>query len=148
MAIASMHNVWMSTCFQIFIPELRVDHFDGDPRIWMKCYSIFPATIDRAPIISSEKMIDLQSLLTGEAKDLVGGYGCNGDLYASALHRLQEHFGNPKRIVNAFLENLIRFKSPNLTHPEGCILLFFSFGNCGHLSATEFIHDLHSTTNL
>ena len=67
---------------------------------------------------SSEKMIHLQSLLTGEAKALVDGYGCNGDLYASAVHRLQEHFGNPKRIVNAFLEKLNRFKSPNLSHPE------------------------------
>ena len=43
---------------------------------------------------SPEKMIQLQSLLTGEAKALEDGYGCNGDLYASAINRLQEHFGN------------------------------------------------------
>ena len=89
---------------------MHADHFDGDPLSWMKWYSIFQATIDRAPIASSEKMIHLQSLLTGEAKALVDGYGCNGDLYASAIHCLQEHFGNPKRIVNAFLEKLNRFK--------------------------------------
>ena len=74
---------------------------------------------------SFEKMIHLKSLLTGEAKALVDGYGCKGDLYASAIHRLQEHLGNPKRIVNAFLEKLNRFKSPNLSHPESYTSLLF-----------------------
>ena len=118
----------MSTCFQKSVPKLHADHFDGDPIRWMKWYSIFQATIDKVPMTSSEKITHLQSLLTGEAKALVDGYGCNGDLYASALHRLHEHFENPKRIVNVFLEKLNRFKSPNLLHPESYThtsLLFF-----------------------
>ena len=99
----------MSTCIQKNVPKLHADHLDGDPMNWMKWYSIFQATIDKAPMTPSEKMIHLQSLLTGEAKALVDGYGCNGDLYASALHRLQEPFGNPKQIVNSSLEKLIQF---------------------------------------
>ena len=103
MPFASILKVSMSTSFQKFVPKLHADHFDGDPISWMKWYSIFQATIDRAPITSSEKMIHLQSLFTGDAKALVDGCGCNVDLYALALNRLQEHFGNPKRTVNAFL---------------------------------------------
>ena len=34
----------------------------------MNWYGIFQATIDRAPMTSSEKMTHLQSLITGEAK--------------------------------------------------------------------------------
>ena len=55
---------------------------------------------------SAEKMIHVQSLLRGEGKALVDAYDCNGDLYAAALSRLQEHFGNSKSIVNAFHEKL------------------------------------------
>ena len=149
MPFAPIHSASMSTCFQKSVPKLHANHFDGDPISWMKWYSIFQATIDRAPMTSSEKMIHLQSLLTGEAKALVDGYGCNGDLYASALHRLQEHFGYPKRIVNAFLEKLNRFKSPNLSHPESythfsssLLTMVDTFQQLG------FVHDLHSTTNL
>ena len=149
MPFASIHNVSRSTCFQKSVPKLFADHFDGDPMSWMKWYSILQATIDKALMTPSEMMIHLQSLLTGETKALVDCYGCNGDLYASALHRLEEHFGNPKRIVNVFLEKLNRFKSANLSHPVS-YLRFSSFlltmvDTFQHLG---FIHDLHSTSNL
>ena len=115
----------------------------------MKWYSIFQATIDNAPLTPSEKIIHPQSLLTGEAKALVDGYGCNGDLYASALQRLQEHSRNPKRILKAFLEKLNRPKSPNSSHLQShthfssfLLTLVDSFQQLG------FIHDLHSATNL
>ena len=149
MSFAPIHSASISTCFQNSVPKLHADHFDGDPISWMKWYSIFQATFDRAPMTSSEKMIHLQSLLTGEAKALVDGYGCNGDLYASALHRLQEHFGNPKRIVNAFLEKLNRFKSPKLSHPES-YTQFSSFllTMVDTFQQLGFVHDLHSTNNL
>ena len=98
---------------------------------------------------SSEKIFHLQSSLTSEAKALVDGYGCNGDLYASALHRLQEHFGNPKRIVNAFLEKLNRFKSHNLSHPESYThFSSFLLTMVDTFQQLGFVHDLHSTTNL
>ena len=41
-----------------------------------------------------DKVIDLQSLLSNEAKALVEGYGCNGDLYVSEINRFQEHLVN------------------------------------------------------
>ena len=95
---------------------------------------------------SPEKMIHLQSLLTGEANALVDGYGCNGDLYVSAINRIQDLFGNPKRIVNAFLEKLSSFEAPNIAHPES-YTQFSSFLST-MVDQLGFIHDLHSTTNL
>ena len=145
----SGQSVSMSTCFQKSVPKLNADHFNGDSLSWIKWFSTFQATIDRAPMASPEKMIHLQSLLTGEAKAPVDGYGCTGDLYVSAKNRLQEHFGNPKRIVNAFLEKLSSFKAPNLAHPEN-YTQFSSFvlTILDTFSQLGFIHDLHSTTNL
>ena len=142
----------MSTCFQKSKPKLHADHFYGDPMRLMKWYSIFQATFDKAPMTPSEKMIHLQSLLTGDAKALVDGYGCNGDLFASALQRLQEHFGNPKRNVNAFLEKLNRFKSSILSHPErpDFVPTYTRFSSflLETFQQLGFINDLHSTTNL
>ena len=86
---ASYQNpISMSTCFQKSEPNLQATKFDGNPLDWMKWFSIFPAAIDRSPMSLSEKMIHLQSLLTGEAKSLIDGYGCNGSLYVPALNRL------------------------------------------------------------
>ena len=96
----------MSVCFQQSVPKLHAETLNSDPMKWIKWCSIFKATIDQSPMSSAEKMIHLQSLLTGEAKALVDGCGCNGDLYTAALSRLQEHFGNSKRIVNAFLDKV------------------------------------------
>ena len=97
---------------------------------------------------SAEKMIHLQSLLVGEAKALVDGYGCNGSLYAPALARLEEHIGNPFRIVNAFLKKLSHFRPPNLTIPELYAVLCFPLTLVDTLQQLGFNHYIHSTTNV
>ena len=93
-----------------------------------------------------DKMIHLQSLLTGEAKALVDDFGCSGDLYAAAPSRLQEHFGSSMRIVNAFLDKFSNFRNPNLSNPESytqyssfLLTLVDTFQQLG------FIHDFQST---
>ena len=104
----------------------------------MEWLSTFQATIDRAPMTSPEKIIHVQSLLSGEAKALVDGYGYNGDLYVSAINRLQENFGNPKLIVNAFLEKL-KFQSPKPSSSRKLHrVFFFPFNNGGHLLPIRF----------
>ena len=69
-----------SVLFQKPKPKLHAETFKGDTMKWIKWYSIFKATIDQSRMSSAEQMSRLQSLLTGEAKALVDGYGCNGDL--------------------------------------------------------------------
>ena len=146
---ASYQNpISMSACFQKSVPKLQAAKFDGNPLHWVKWFSIFQATIDCSPMSLSEKMIHLQSLLTGEAKHLKDGYGCDGSVYVPALNCLEEHFGNRNRIVNAFLDKLSQFKSPNLTVPESytqfsafLLTLVDTFQQLG------FNHDIHSTTN-
>ena len=139
----------ISVCFQKSVPILHAETFKGDQMKWIKWCGNFKATVDQSPMSSAEKLIHLQSLLTEEAKALVDGYGCNSDLYSAALSRLQEHFGNSKRIVNAFLDILSNFRNPNLSNPERftqysslLLTLVDTFQQLG------FIHDLHSTINM
>ena len=94
-------------------------------------------------------MIHLQSLLTGEAKVLVDGYGCNGDLYAAALSRLQEYFGISKRIINAFLDKLSNFGNPNLSNLENYTQYSsFLLTLVDTFQQLCFIQDHHSTINM
>ena len=51
-------------------------------------------------------MTHLQSLLTGQEKSLVKGYGCNGQCYYQALADLKKKYGKSSVIVNAYLEKL------------------------------------------
>ena len=135
----------MSTCFEKSVPKLQATKIDGNPLDWMKWFSTFPATIDRSPMSLSKKMINLQSLLTGEAKSLIDGYGCNGSLYVPALNCLEEHFGNPNRIVNAFLDKLSQFKPPNLTVPESYTQFSaFLLTLVDIFQQVGFNHDIHS----
>ena len=69
-----------SVCFQKSVPKLHAETFNGDPMKWIKWYSIFKATIDQSPMSSADKIIHLKLLLSGEAKAIVDGYDCNGDL--------------------------------------------------------------------
>ena len=71
----------MSTCFQKSLPKLIADHFSGDPLSRRKYFSTFQATTDRTPLTPPKKRNHLHLLLSGKAKVLVDGYGCNGDLY-------------------------------------------------------------------
>ena len=139
----------MSSFFQKSVPKLQATKFDGDPLSWLKWFSVFQATIDRSPKSSAEKMIHLQSLLIGEAKALVDGYGCNGSLYSPALARLEEYCGKPNRIVNAFLEKLSHFRPPNLTIPDS-FTQFSSFllTLVDKFQQLGFNHHKHSTTNV
>ena len=142
----------MSACFQKPAPKLYVDHFDGDPISWKKWYSFFlffQSNIDRASMTPSEKLFHLQSLITGEVKALVDGYCCNSDLHASTPHRLQEIFGNPKRIVNTFFDKLDRFNLPNISHPVSYTQIStFRLKMVDTFHQLGFIHDLHSSPNL
>ena len=85
---ASYQNpISMSTCFQKSVPKLQatkicldevVRHFSGHN-------NFFAYVIIR-------KMIYHQSLLNGESKHLIDGYGCNDSLDIPALNRLEKHF--------------------------------------------------------
>ena len=109
----------------------------------------FSAAIDLSPMSISEKMIYLQSLLVGETKSLIDGYGCIGNLYFPALNHLEEHFGNPNRILNPFLDKLSQFEPHNLMVPENHTqfsVLFLTLVDT--IQQVGFNYDNHSTTNL
>ena len=74
------------------LPKIQPPVFQGDR------FGLFSATIDSAAISQAEKIIHLQTLVSGEAKAFMAGYGCNPAMYQYALSRLKSTYGKPDRL--------------------------------------------------
>ena len=100
------------------LPTLKLDTFNGNSLTWTDWIQLFESVIDSKPLSTTEKMTHLKSLLTGQAKSLVKGYGCNGQCYHQALADLKQKFGKASVIVNAYLEKLASLASPSGQRPK------------------------------
>ena len=66
------------------LPKLKLNNFDGKPLEWPDWSSMFIATVDQRPIPDSEKMSNLETLLTGKARSAFSGMGFSGQFYVAA----------------------------------------------------------------
>ena len=130
------------------LPTLKLDTFNGNLLTWTDWIQLFESVIDSRPLSTTEKMTHLQSLLTGQAKSLVKGYGCNGQCYHQALADLKKKYGKSSVIVNAYLEKLASFPSPSAQRPKS-FDNFSIFINdlVNTFTSLEYEHDLKSTMN-
>ena len=51
--------------------------------------------------------------VTGKAKDVIQAYSCDSAYYSTALTELILFFGDPTKVVNAFINQLITWNSNN-----------------------------------
>ena len=93
-------------------------------------------------------MTHLQSLLTGQAKDFVKDYGCNGQCNHQASADLKKKYGEVSVVVNAYLEKLASFQSPSPQKAEkfdnSIIFINDVLDDFTHL---DYKHDLQSAMN-
>ena len=139
----------MSKTFRKSVPSIKPFVFSGNPESWLDWIGLYKATVHNTDMTDAEKLTHLQRLVSGDAKSIISGYGCNGLFYAAALDRLEDEFGNATKIVTSFLRRLDQFTGPNLRHNR-------SYKDLSHFLQTMvdtfttlgFKHDLLSTTNL
>ena len=81
----------MSFCFKKSVPKQQTATYDGDPQKWLPWLGVFNSIIDQARMSDTKKLIHLQSLLKGEAAQLISGYSCNGTTFKTALIRHKNH---------------------------------------------------------
>ena len=143
------HHQTISKTFRKSVPIVKPFIFDGEPEQWLDWIGLFNATINSTDMTNSEKMTHLQKLVSGDAKSLIRGYGCNGAMYDAALQRLENDFGNPTKIVTSFLRRLDAISGPNLRHTRSYKdLANFLQTMVDTFTTLGFQHDLHSTTNV
>ena len=130
------------------LPRLTLPKFDGNPGEWVKWFALFRTLVhDQETLTATEKMIHLQSAVTGLAQQTIKGLLYNGSLYGEAIKMLQERFGRQEDIVSSTLEKVFSCPSPSLQDPISlerfqstihcAIAVFESMGYQGDLDSFE-----------
>ena len=138
-----------SKSFKKSLPSVKPTEYDGYPLEWLDWIGLFTATVHSSDMKNAEKMTHLQTLVTGPAKNLISGYGHNGDFYETAIEKLRSNFGKPTKVVSEFLLHLQRLQHPTFEQPTS----FKDFSNflstmVDTFKKLCFHHDLQSTANV
>ena len=134
--------------FQSSLPKLTLHRFDGNPKEWVRWFSLFEALVHNQETLSSaEKMAHLQGAVGGLAQQCIQGMLYRGDLYEAALTLLKDRFGREEDIVSANLREVFACPSPSYLDPASlerfqaslhcAISVFQTMGYDGDLSSFE-----------
>ncbi|XP_043191100.1 uncharacterized protein LOC122364603 [Amphibalanus amphitrite] len=132
------------------LPKITLDEFDGSPLEWPRWSGLFRALVhDNGALSDTERLTYLQSCLTGEAREAVRGLLCDGNMYEEALKELDMQFGDPRAVVTATLDGVLKHHSIK----ENDVESLMRFSRALHaavsvLSARGFEADLAAVTNL
>ena len=132
------------------IPRLTLPVFDGNPLEWPRWFSLFKHLIDDQPDLSNtEKMVHLQSVVQGSAKQAISGLIFDPELYPQAIDVLKARFGREQDIVQSHLDAMLSAPPPTLFGTAGMEQF------CGVINNTVtvlqklgFVGDLESYENL
>ena len=89
-----------------YLPNLRLNKFDGDPLHWADWSSMFKSIVHDTNLSLNKKMQHLQNSVVSKAKSAIEGYGYSGDSYYEALKELESRFGKPSLVVKVTLDRL------------------------------------------
>ena len=97
----------------INLPKINIKSFGGDPLQWLTFWDSFSAAIDKNQGLSDiEKMNYLNGMLKGEAARAISGLPLTEENYKKAIELLQERFGKPQILTNAYMDSLSKIDAP------------------------------------
>ena len=103
------------------VPRITLPKFAGDPLEWPKWIGLFEALIhNQTGLSDAEKMVHLQSSVTGLAQQTIEGMLYDAKLYPKALQALQTRFGRSEDVVFANLGAV--FQSHPVKHMDTAAL--------------------------
>ena len=90
------------------LPKLSLPNFAGHPLTWHTFWDSFNATVHSNPVLDQvQKFNYLRTQLHGDASRYVVGLPLTSANYDHTLSLLQNHFGEPQKIVNARMQALL-----------------------------------------
>ena len=132
------------------LPPLTLEKFDGDPLQWPRWIALFKALVhDRRELSDTERLIYLQSSLTGPAQLAVSGLLYDGSFYNEALQELQYQFGDRATVVRESLDSVLHL--PNVQENDISSLTELSRvlnATVSVLTSLEYAADLAASTNV
>ena len=100
--------------FSKSLPKVKLPQFSGNSLEWPQWFGLFQALVDsQVNLSNTEKMVHLQTSVTGLAQKSIAGFMYNPDLYDQALAVLKERFGREKDVVRADLNAMFNAPRPS-----------------------------------
>ena len=147
--VTSQHSQHCSV-FSKSLPKVKLPQFSGNSLEWPQWFGLFQALVDSQVSLSkTEKMVHLQTSVTGVAQKSIAGFMYNPDLYDQALAVLKERFGREKDVVRAHLNAMFNAPRPS-AFSASALEDFHATVNCtvAVLKSLHYEGDLHSHENL
>lgn len=89
------------------LPKLELEPFDGDPLKWHDFALTFLNLVESNPHFSkTDKMAYLRHCLSPNIRKLLGDCLNNATLYENALDQLEQLFGNPQVLSDAYIRTI------------------------------------------
>ena len=96
------------------LPPLTIQNFNGNPLKYHEWINNFFCLVhNNTSITDTHRITYLQNAVFGKAKDVIQAYSCDAAYYSTALNELMSYFGDPTKVVNAFINQLENWKSTN-----------------------------------
>lgn len=93
------------------LPEVKMMRpFNGDPRTWPEFISNYEKLVHKPLKTNAQKHARLQQLLAPEVRSCISEYLVSHSTYGQAITNLKEKFGNPKIILHAHLQGILKLK--------------------------------------
>lgn len=132
------------------LPSLTLPKFSGSAAEWPRWQALFKSLVHEKKGLSlTEKMIYLQSSVTGLAQCVIGGMLYSGELYQEAWKALEDRFGKEGDVVSSHLQQIFTCPAPSNMDSVG-LERFHATLHCAITVLTNhgYQGDLHSQENL
>ena len=136
---------------QAKLPKIVIKPFDGDLECWESFYENYCEIIHNNHTITDTKRFTyLQSLLQGEALEVIQGFSLSSESYHAAWKQLQENYGKPERIALRHVASLINLAPPSSTKGPTLVASLTKMLNKiqGHLRSLNNLGPLKAETIL
>ena len=95
------------------LPKLDLPYFNGDILHWQTFWDSFESTIHfNCTLTPIQKFSYLKAQLEGSAAQTIAGFSLTNANYDTAVTLLRERFGQPHKIIHAYMKALMELPSP------------------------------------
>ncbi len=96
---------------EVRLPKLIMPKFSGDMLQWQSFWDMYRATVHEGNLPTISKFTYLQSLLEGEAKEVIAGLSLTESNYGSAIALLQTRFGRTETVMFRHIQDIVNLTS-------------------------------------
>lgn len=99
------------------LPKITIPKFSGPLMEWLGFYQSFLHVVDRQRIPAHAKLTLLKQSVIGDAAKTIQYYTITDGNYDIALQALVRKYGDEKKLVDAYIENLLELRDKAKTMP-------------------------------